>query len=97
MASVERPYRTDKVGNTSGLVVFFLGVLLLIWVFILAYGLFMHPGVLTAIAAAPSTGAQSPLTGGLVSLGAKIVLLFVMVIAASLISSKGIHLYLASR
>jgi len=101
MAKEDVRARSEVVGTTAGLIVFFVGVGLLITVFMLAFRLFGDPGILTAAAAAPpakaGAGGAPALTGALVGLVARILFLFVMVLAGSLVASKGVHLYLASR
>ncbi len=100
MSKTELRARSEVVGTSVGLLVFLAGVGLLIFVFVLALGLFHDPGILTAAAATPP-GAEAaggvPVAGTLMVLGARILFLFVMVLAASVLTSKGVHLYLASR
>ncbi|MBI3946903.1 MAG: hypothetical protein HY321_13350 [Armatimonadetes bacterium] len=94
---------SDTPGVAIGLSVFFVGIGLLVLVFLLAFRMFGDPGVLTALAsqgpaAAGGQGAApSPMTGALVKMGQQVVVLFVMLLAGSLVASKGIHLYAAGR
>ncbi|NLC57087.1 MAG: hypothetical protein GX774_09640 [Armatimonadetes bacterium] len=101
MAKEEVRARQDVVGTTVGLITFLVGVCLLAFVFMLAMRLFNDTGILTAMAATPpgaDAAKEGPgLAGTFAALGVKVVSLFVMVLAGSLFSSKGIHLYLASR
>lgn len=101
MAKEELKTRQDAVGTSFGVVIFLAGVGLLAFVFFLALGLFRDPGILTAMAATPPGAAAKDggagMTGALIGLGVKVVSLFIMALAGSLVTSKGIHLYLASR
>lgn len=94
--------RADTAGITIGLIVFFLGVGLLAFVFVLALRVFGDPGLVTAVASQGSNpaggqGASSPMVGALVRMIHQVVLLFIMLLAGSLVASKGIHLYAAGR
>lgn len=101
MAKEELRTRSEVVGVTAGLLIFFAGIGLLVFVFALAFRLFGDPGILTAFAtSAPAAGAEAagpPVSGIFATMGAKIAYLFIMLLAGSLVSSKGIHLYMASR
>lgn len=89
--------RGDLIGRIIGLLVFFVGVGLLLVVFKLAYGLF---------AASPATALGIQITGdpkhdpGVALIGqafgyllVKILLLFMMSVAASFVAQKGINLF----
>jgi len=102
MAKEELKTRQDAVGTSFGVLIFLTGIGLLAFVFLLALGLFKDPGVLTAMATTPASATPaaeggSGVTGALIGLGVKVVALFIMALSGSLVTSKGIHLYLASR
>ena len=88
----------NKSGRAVGMTVFILGIILLLFVLSIAYGMFTS----AASDLLPSTGGSaSALT--VAGLGAsmalvivKIALLFVMTLAGSLIASRGIQLFFAS-
>jgi hypothetical protein len=94
MARDEASSRQDVAGTVGGLIIFVVGVALLFFVFTLAVRLFNDPGVLTAAAASPSEGGP---VAALIPLAARVVSLFIMLLAGSLVASKGIHLYTAAR
>ncbi|HUV03801.1 MAG TPA: hypothetical protein VMX94_01695 [Armatimonadota bacterium] len=88
----------DKRARVVGMAVFALGVVVLLFVFGVAYTMFTSP----ADELLSPRGGQSPsLTGAglgnaLAAALVRLVLLFVMTLAGSLIASKGIQLYLGS-
>src|SRR5579859_7051688 len=92
--------RDDLMGRVIGMMVFLLGVGLLLWVFYIAYGLFM---------ASPTVALGLRITGdpkrdpGVAQIGSqfgwllcRIAFLFIMSISGSLISQKGINLYFSA-
>ena len=85
----------DKLGRVIGMIVFALGIAILFFVLYSAYQMFALP----AAELFHPNGNTGPLTA--VGLGTtvawillKIVMLFVMTLASSIIASKGIQLYL---
>jgi hypothetical protein len=89
----------DKGGRVVGMLVFALGIVVLLLVLWIAYGMFSTPA--SAFLHAGGAGKGSLTASGLgvtvVWIFVKIALLFVMTLAASLIASRGIQLYLGSK
>lgn len=95
----QRPH-SQVAGISIGLVVFFVGVGLLIFVFSLASKMFGDTTLITGAAthvAAASKNAVPDLTSVATAAGARIIALFIMLLSGSLVASKGIQLYMASR
>lgn len=100
MTKEEQRPSSQVAGIAIGLVVFFVGVGLLIFVFSLASRMFGDTTMITQAATrvpATSKTAVPDLTSVATAAGVRIVALFVMLLSGSLVASKGIHLYVASR
>jgi hypothetical protein len=84
----------DRGGRAIGMVIFILGIVILLFVFAMAYAMFTAPAsqVFGATPNATATGLGSALALMLIRIG----LLFIMTLAGSLIAARGIHLYLGS-
>lgn len=87
----------DRGGRIIGMVFFLLGIIILIFVFAIAYGMFTAPA--SQVFGNPQGSAGLTATG----LGAVVILivvriglLFIMTLAGSLIAARGMHLYLGS-
>ena len=90
----------DKIGAIAGIGVFFLGIVLLIAVFFLAYQQFSAPVGNTSIQINPEGGqfnVQSDLVGNLLGVITKAVFLFVMGYCSSWIALRGLQMYRASK
>ena len=88
----------NKGGRIVGMIVFVLGTVILLFVFYTAYGMFTSPPAEMFSYTGERTS-QLTVTGlgsAAVSIVVRIVLLFVMTLAGSLIAYRGIQLYLAS-
>lgn len=85
-----------NTGAIIGLAVFFLGIVLLIFVFQLAYSQFSTPVENSYIQINPE-GGQINLQSDLLAIIIKAVFLFVMALCGSWISSRGLQLYRASK
>lgn len=85
-----RGLAVDRKGQIIGMVVFVLGIVILLFVFGVAYGMFSSSGARPVV---PSAGLERAVLLVLV----RVTLLFVMTLAGSLIASRGIELYLGSR
>lgn len=83
----------DKKGKIIGITVFFLGIALLLFVFGLAFVMFT-PSFSKLIQL--NEISASKLGNAIIELILKITLLFIMTIAGSIISGKGIQLYLGA-
>lgn len=84
----------DKGGRVIGMAIFVLGIVVLLIVLVVAFRMFSAP----ASTFLPGGGSltASGLGVTVVWVFVKIALLFVMTLAASMISSRGIQLYLGS-
>ncbi len=80
----------DRAGRVSGIAVFALGVLLLVFVFYLAYLELVASGALAGTAGGRSAGDMA------LFVAAKGLFLFVLGFVASAIANKGIALYQAA-
>ena len=80
----------DRTGRVSGIAVFALGVLMLVFVFYLAYLELVASGALAGTAGGRSAGDMA------LFVGAKGLFLFVLGFVASAIANKGIALYQAA-
>jgi ABC-type antimicrobial peptide transport system permease subunit len=85
-----------NIGAITGLGVFFLGIVLLLFVFQLAYFQFSAPVENSSIQINPE-GGQINLQSDLLVIVIKAVFLFVMGFCASWVSSRGLQLYRASK
>lgn len=95
--------RLDISGRVTGLLVFLAGIGLLVFVFSLAHALFNTPTP-PLPAPAPVVPGSQPAPSAAIEIGRdfsvftqRVLLLFLMCIAGSLIASKGIQLYFAAR
>jgi len=79
-------------GRVTGLLVFLLGVGMLVTVFWQSWMIYQDPGLTSSAAGTGMEGLVSRLT----VLVVRLAFLLAMSVAASLISSKGVQLYLAS-
>ncbi len=88
----------DWFGRILGTIVFLAGVLLLIYVFNAAHGMFTSDkmGLIVTPAKNAAQGATNQLGESAIKLFARIGLLLLMALVSSLIASKGIQLYFAS-
>ena len=84
----------DPAGRWLGLVVFLLGIVILIAVFVIVYRDLVGAGVLGQLTS-PSPAAQAD--ADLRALATKGVLLFLMCYVGSAVAGRGIGLYAASR
>jgi hypothetical protein len=73
--------------------VFALGIVILVFVFAIAYGTFTSPAS-DVLGTGPGPLTAPGLGGSLVMVLVRVLLLFVMTLAGSLIASRGIQLYL---
>ena len=81
----------ESLGMLSGIIVFLLGVVLLMFVFGWTFTLFQHAKhTVSATGAGPG---REPLGTVIAGIGVQVALLFVMGYVASLIGSKGLQLY----
>lgn len=80
----------DQTGRVSGIVVFALGVLMLVFVFYLAYLELIASGALAGTAGGRSAGDMA------LFVAAKGLFLFVLGFVASAVANKGIALYQAA-
>ncbi len=90
---------THAFGKWAGLITFFAGTVLLVAVFAMSLAMLSHPVPGLAQSLDASKGSQADLPGAgkaITTFLLKLAALFVMTIAASLIASKGIQLYLVS-
>ncbi|MHB1459302.1 MAG: hypothetical protein ACYC0V_20520 [Armatimonadota bacterium] len=89
----------EKVGRFIGLLVFLAGVAVIFFVFFTAYGMFMSSADGFVDLARDANGKinLNNLGGVFISVIIKIVLLFIMTYAGSLIASKGIYLFSGSK
>lgn len=83
----------DSTGKSLGLAVFLLGILFLVFVFVLGYRDLAATGVLGQLTTDAAREARSDWW----ALAAKGVMLAVMMICGALIANRGIGLYAASR
>ncbi len=81
----------DRKGRIVGIIVFGLGIVVLLFVFGVAYGMFFSSPEQAVVPSTVSLASVALLT--LV----RVALLFVMTLAGSLIASRGIDLYLGCR
>ncbi len=92
--------RSDLVGRIIGMLVFLIGVGLLLWVFYIAYGLFTKTGPAAlglTFTGDPKKDPTAVLIGSQFALLLfRIVYLFLMAIAGSMIANKGINLYFSA-
>lgn len=79
-----------RTGRLIGMLIFALGIAALIFVFIVAYRMFTLPSPQLFSGPLTAAGIGSATLVVLV----RVALLFVMTLAAALIASRGIHLYL---
>lgn len=89
-------HRNDLVGRLLGIVVFLVGVGLLAFVFLMAYGFFSSDIVGSHAIKDAGEPVATQLGRSAVDMLAKIGLLVVMTIVGSLIAGRGIQLYFAS-
>ncbi|MEM2933427.1 MAG: hypothetical protein QXL78_00720 [Methanocellales archaeon] len=85
-----------NTGAIAGLGVFFLGIVLMLFVFQLAYSQFSAPVENSSIQINPQ-GGEINLQSNLLAIIIKAVFLFVMGFCGSWVSSRGLQLYRASR
>lgn len=88
---------TDLFGSVLGALTFLLGIALLVFTFLRAADMFLNPN---QIVSANSPGQQQDVTEIGVRFGTvvfQIGLLVVMSIVGAIISTRGIHMYLAAR
>ena len=85
----------DRGGRVVGMLVFLVGIAILLFVFAIAYKMFISPAS-TFLAAGGASPNASTLGVSVIWIFVRIALLFVMVLAASSVASRGIHLYLGS-
>jgi len=83
----------NRTGRVVGMAIFALGILALIFVFGVAYRMFTLPAA--QVLASPALTAAG-IGSATVLVFVRIALLFVMTLAAALIASRGIQLYLGS-
>lgn len=87
----------DRGGRAIGMVVFIVGIVILLFVFGIAYSMFTAPA---SQVFGSSSNATSLTATGLGAAGVlilvRIALLFIMTLAGSLIAARGIRLYLGS-
>jgi uncharacterized membrane protein len=86
----------SKGGRTAGIAVFALGIVILLFVFALAYGMFTSSPDEVFSSGKSGEATAAGLGSALALVLIKVALLFVMAIAGSLIASRGIQLYLGS-
>jgi hypothetical protein len=82
----------DKGARITGMLVFIIGTAVLLLVFGMAYKMFTAP--IAQFLPAGSTETGMGLGKVLVSILIKVILLFVMTLAGSLVAARGIQLYL---
>jgi hypothetical protein len=91
--------KRDLAARITGLIVFALGIVALIFSFYVAYHqLFVSPtaGIVTAPAKPGSPSAISTLSSSALAVLIKLAAMFVMILAGSLIASRGIQMYFAA-
>lgn len=89
--------RGDLFAKLCSILVFFLGIVLIFFVFWLSYHLFTSPNLGLHIASNPKTGPSLYDIGKeFAVLVLRIMLLCLMSICGSLIANKGIHLYFSA-
>jgi hypothetical protein len=87
----------DRTGRFIGMAVFLLGVVVLLVVFGMAYGMFTTPASRLFGGNGGSSSVTAAQLGSAVAITlVRIGLLFVMTLAGSLVASRGIHIYLGS-
>ena len=87
----------DRTGRFIGMAVFLLGVVVLLVVFGMAYGMFTTPASRLFSGNGGSSSVTAAQLGTAVAITLiRIGLLFVMTLAGSLVASRGIHMYLGS-
>lgn len=84
----------DRGGRAIGMVIFILGIVILLFVFAMAYSMFTAPAtqVFGGAPNATAAGLGTALALMLIRIG----LLFIMTLAGSLIAARGMHMYLGS-
>jgi len=82
----------DKSARIVGMIVFVFGIIVLLFVFATAYRMFTAPSSQFLSKEAVATGAG--LGRELISVLIKIILLFIMTLAGSLVAARGIQLFL---
>ena len=85
----------DKGGRAVGMTVFVIGIVILLFVFVMAFKMFTSPAS-TFLTVGGQTINTSGLGVAVIWIFVRIALLFVMTLAASSVASRGIHLYLGS-
>lgn len=89
--------RRDWAGTLLGLVVFLGGVVLLVWTFRIAFGLFKTPPE-EVLGLAPGKPMDVAKAGSSFAFQiVRVLLLVVMALVSSLIANKGIHMYASGR
>jgi hypothetical protein len=95
--------RSDLIGRIIGMLVFLVGVGLLMLVFYIAYGLFTKPAAQALGLILTGDPKKDAVTLNYVNLGVqfgtlliRLLCLFIMSIASSLIANKGINLYFSA-
>ncbi len=89
--------RGDLFAKLCSILVFFLGIVLIFFVFWLSYHLFTDPNLGLHIASNPKTGPSIyDIVKEFAVLVLRIMLLCLMSICGSLIANKGIHLYFSA-
>ncbi|UCH34992.1 MAG: hypothetical protein JSV65_01160 [Armatimonadota bacterium] len=91
MSDSQAKTRWESAGMLAGIVVFLLGVVLLMLVFVWTFALFQDAKQTVSLASAKPIDA--PLPTVVAGIGFQVALLFVMGYVASLIGSKGLQLY----
>ena len=93
---MDKGARKDLLAQAMGLLVFITGIAALALAFGAAYKLFSSPG-LSMRGAGPAAPTVAYISSVALVVLAKVGLLFVMTLAGSLIASRGIQMYFASK
>jgi len=80
-------------GRAAGIIIFALGVILLLLVFVWAYQLFVQAAHSLSSTTSASGASSPPLGRYLAGSAVRLAFLFVMSYAASLVATKGLQLY----
>jgi len=94
---MERGARKDLLAQMMGLLVFVAGIAALALAFAAAYRLFSSPGLALGHGGAGAAPSAANISSAALVVLAKVGLLFIMTLAGSLIASRGIQLYFASK
>lgn len=84
----------DKGGRIIGMIIFIMGIVILLFVFGMAYGMFTAPA--SQVFGSPASVTAMSLGSTLALVFIRIGLLFVMTLAGSLVAARGVHMYVGS-